>query len=71
MAINKFPPGTGNRWKVIADYIDRNPKETIAKAKEMQERKKKNVDKKRQQEAEMKAKREAIKQEVKAKAKAD
>lgn len=39
LAINKFPAGTGNRWKVIADYIDRNPKETIAKAKELNEKK--------------------------------
>ena len=71
LAVNKFPAGTSNRWKVIADYIGRNPKETIAKAKEMQDRKQKNVEAKRQQEADMKAKREAIKQEMKAKAKAD
>jgi len=37
--ITKFPPGTVNRWKVIADYVQsHNQKEVIAKAKEIQEK---------------------------------
>lgn len=31
--IVKFPPGTGNRWKVIAEFVGKNQKEVIAKAK--------------------------------------
>jgi len=47
LAIKKFPTGTQNRWKVIADYLNRNLKETIGKAKEMSEKKQSNVDNKR------------------------
>jgi DnaJ family protein C protein 2 len=37
--IAKFPPGTVNRWKVIADFVEsRNQKEVIQKAKEIQEK---------------------------------
>ena len=37
--IAKFPPGTVNRWKVIADYVEsKNQKEVIQKAKEIQEK---------------------------------
>lgn len=71
LAVNKFPAGTGNRWKVIAEYVGRNLKEVIAKAKEMQERKQTAVDAKRKEEADLKAKREAIRAEVKGQAKAD
>lgn len=36
-AVVKFPTGTINRWKTIADHIgSRNQKEVIAKAKEIQ-----------------------------------
>jgi DnaJ family protein C protein 2 len=35
-AVARFPTGTINRWRVIADFIgSRNQKETIAKAKEI------------------------------------
>ena len=38
LAIKKFPPGTAERWRVIADYIStKNQKEVIAKAKEILE----------------------------------
>jgi len=38
LGIKKFPPGTKDRWKVIADFIQtKNPKEVIAKAKEIHE----------------------------------
>ena len=34
--ISKFPPGTGNRWKVIAEFCGtRNVKEVIKKAQEL------------------------------------
>jgi DnaJ homolog subfamily C member 2 len=37
--ITKFPPGTVNRWKVIADFVQsKNQKEVIQKAKEIQEK---------------------------------
>ena len=41
--IVKFPAGTQDRWKVIAEYIGMTPKETITKAKEMQERQQKDI----------------------------
>ena len=56
---------------MIAEYVGRNPKEVIAKAKEMQERKQTTVDAKRKEEADLKAKREAIRAEMKGQAKAD
>ena len=34
-AMGKFSVGTVNRWKVIADFVVKNMKETIAKAKEI------------------------------------
>ena len=38
LGIKKFPPGSKDRWRVIADFIQtKNPKEVIAKAKEIQE----------------------------------
>ena len=38
-AIKKFPPGTGDRWAVVSNFIGtRSQKETIAKAKEVQQR---------------------------------
>lgn len=34
--IVKFPPGTGDRWRVIAGFVgSKNQKEVIAKAKEI------------------------------------
>jgi hypothetical protein len=37
--IAKFPTGTVNRWKVIADFVEtKNQKEVIQKAKEIQEK---------------------------------
>ena len=43
-AVNLFPAGTGNRWEVVASFINqhskesnRSAKETLAKAKEMQQ----------------------------------
>lgn len=52
LAIKKFPPGTSNRWRVISDFVGRNQKEVIAKAKEMQDKKQSDVETKRQQEEE-------------------
>lgn len=35
-AIVRFPPGTGNRWKVIAEFLGmRNVKDVIKKAQEL------------------------------------
>lgn len=38
LAIVKFPAGTVQRWKVIADFVGKNQKETIAKAKEIHDK---------------------------------
>ena len=36
--IAKFPPGTGNRWKVVAAFVaTKNQKQVIHKAKQIQE----------------------------------
>lgn len=67
--IVKFPPGTLNRWKVIADYVGKPQKQVIMKAKEIQEKQKKDVEAKRQQELEKKQKLEEIKKEAQMKAK--
>ena len=46
--ITKFPPGTVNRWKVIADFVQsKNQKEVIQKAKEIQEKQTRDVEAKR------------------------
>ena len=38
-AIVKFPPGTGNRWKVISEFCGmRNQKAVIKKAQELAQR---------------------------------
>ena len=47
LAIKKFPPGTTARWKIIGDFVNKNQKEVIAKAKEMQGKKQSDVDGKR------------------------
>lgn len=69
MAIKRFPPGTSNRWKVIADFVGRNQKDVIAKAKELQEKKQSDVESKRQQEEELRQKREQLKKEAQEKIK--
>lgn len=45
--IKRFPPGTANRWKVIADTIGRNQKDVISKAKDLQDRRQGDVEAKR------------------------
>lgn len=46
--IVKFPPGTGDRWRVIAGFVgSKNQKEVIAKAKEIQEKQQELVEQKR------------------------
>ena len=38
LGIKKFPPGTNDRWRVVADFIGtKNQKEVIAKAKDIKE----------------------------------
>ena len=38
-AIKKFPAGTGDRWRVVADYIGtKNQKQVVTKAKEIKEK---------------------------------
>lgn len=46
-AIVKFPPGTVDRWKVIGDAVGKTQREVIAKAKEIQARKQRDVEAKR------------------------
>ena len=48
LAINKFPAGTKDRWKVIAEFCGRSTKETIAMAKQLAEKKQKDLEAKRQ-----------------------
>ena len=44
-AIVKFPPGTTNRWQTIADFIGtKSVKETIAKAKEIADKRNKDAE---------------------------
>ena len=71
LAINKFPAGTKDRWKVIAEFCGRSAKETIAMAKQLAEKKQKDVEAKRQAAQEEEAKREAFRKEAKAKAQAE
>lgn len=70
-AINKFPAGTSSRWQVIADFVGKPLKETISKAKEMAEKRTKDVEAKREAEAALKAKKEQYRLEAKQKAAAD
>jgi len=47
----KFPAGTVNRWRVIADFVgSKTQKEVIGKAKELQELQQKMVEEKREAE---------------------
>jgi DnaJ homolog subfamily C member 2 len=70
--ITKFPPGTVNRWKVIADFVQsKNQKEVIQKAKEIQEKQAWDVEAKRQAEVEKKELQEKIKKEAQEKVKRD
>jgi hypothetical protein len=48
LSIVKFPPGTVNRWAVIADYCGKTQKQVIGKAKEIQEKKQRDLELKRE-----------------------
>ena len=65
-AIVKFPPGTSERWKVIADFCGKDQKAAISKAKEMQQKQIKDVEERRQEEIEKKAKLEKMRKETEA-----
>ena len=68
--IVKFPPGTGDRWRVIAGFVgSKNQKEVIAKAKEIQEKQQELVEQKRLQEKAAKEKLDQIKKEAELRAK--
>ena len=68
--IVKFPPGTGDRWRVIAGFVGtKNQKEVIAKAKEIQEKQQELVEQKRLQEKAAKEKLDQIKKEAELRAK--
>lgn len=68
--IVKFPPGTGDRWRVIAAFVGtKNQKEVIAKAKEIQEKQQELVEQKRLQEKAAKEKLDQIKKEAELRAK--
>lgn len=71
LGINKFPAGTKERWKVIAEFCGRPPKETIAMAKQLAEKKQRDVEAKKQAALDEEAKREAFRKEAKAKAQAE
>jgi len=44
LGIKKFPPGTNDRWRVVADFIGtKNQKEVISKAKEILENQKDEI----------------------------
>jgi hypothetical protein len=47
LTIKKNPPGTANRWKVIAEEVGRQQKDVIEKAKELQNKKQGDVEAKR------------------------
>ena len=64
LAIVKFPPGTGDRWGVIAGYIGMNQKETITKAKEIQLKKQQEVENRKKEEQELKEKLEKVRLET-------
>lgn len=53
-AIVKFPPGYVQRWQTIADFCGKSQKVVIAKAKEIQEKSKANVEANRAAITEMK-----------------
>ena len=49
-AITRFPPGTTQRWKTIAEYVEsRSQKDVIKKAQELAERRNKDVDERREE----------------------
>lgn len=64
LAIKKFPPGTQNRWRVIAEFMNRNQKDVINKAKEMQEKKQSDVESKRKDELDRRQQEEKYKKEA-------
>lgn len=46
--ITRFPPGTTQRWKIIAEFVgSRTPKEVIKKAQELAERRGKEMEERR------------------------
>ena len=64
LAIKKFPPGTQNRWRVISEFMNRNQKDVINKAKEMQEKKQSDVESKRKEEMDRRQQEEQYKKEA-------
>lgn len=57
--IARYPPGTINRWKVIADFVgSKNMKEVVSKAKEIQEKIAADIESQRQVEEEKRQKAE-------------
>ena len=70
--IAKFPPGTVNRWKVVADFVEtKNQKEIIQKAKEISEKQTWDIEARRAVEEERKVNQENIKKEAILKVKQD
>ncbi len=70
--IVKFPPGTGDRWATIADFIgSKSQKETIAKAKEIAEKRTRDQDERKEREEAEKEAKAKVQAELAAKAKAE
>mmetsp|Transcript_10645 Transcript_10645/g.16233 ORF Transcript_10645/g.16233 Transcript_10645/m.16233 type:complete len:155 (+) Transcript_10645:1394-1858(+) len=68
--IVKFPVGTVNRWRVIADFVgSKSQKEVISKAKEIQERQQRDVEAKREEERLKKERKAQLEKEAQAKVK--
>jgi hypothetical protein len=66
-AVKRYPAGTADRWKVIGDTIGKNAKESIGKAKEIQEKQQQDIEDRRQHEQDQKDKIVRIKKEQKEK----
>ena len=63
-SIVKFPPGTTNRWKTIAEDVGMSQKIVIAKAKQIAEKQRLDVEAKRKVEQEKKERQEQYRKEA-------
>jgi len=64
LGIVKFPAGTGDRWKVIAEFVGKSQKEVISKAKEIQARQLQDVEARRKEEQDKQDKLAQLKKEA-------